>query len=93
MLSPGAAHLRRKQLERILAERVSSEASRRAAQLHAELAGHAAAARDSSYLVPVAQIDDFVERARATAGELGLRADVTGPWPPFSFAEPERDDV
>lgn len=91
-LGPGAAHLRRKQFERLLADRVSREASRRTAALQVELARHAAAAREMSYLLPSAEIDGFVERAQAAAQELGLRVEVTGPWPPFSFAELETDD-
>jgi hypothetical protein len=100
-LGPGAAHLRRKQLERILDERVTQEASRRAATMLDELSSGASAARsapgrdaavvESSYLVPAATVGGFVERARSLADERGVLIDVTGPWPPYSFVEFEAD--
>ena len=90
-LTPGAAHLRRKQLDRHLSERVSIEAARATAALHSDLTFHAAAARPGAYLVPQGDVDAFIERAQATARELGLRIDVTGPWPPYSFAALEGD--
>ncbi len=98
-LSPGAGHLRRKQLERTLAERVASEATRRVAALHADISGNAAAARlegggddavaVAAYLVPIERIDGFAADAHVLAAEAGLRIRVTGPWPPYSFASVE----
>lgn len=45
---------------------------------------------NGAYLVDDAHQDRFADRARAMLAELdlaGFRLDVTGPWPPYSFAE------
>jgi hypothetical protein len=42
-----------------------------------------------AYLVPVTRAAEFAELARrVTAGEPALRAEVTGPWAPYSFTGP-----
>jgi hypothetical protein len=43
----------------------------------------------AAYLLSTERADEFGETVRAlTAQNDALRADVTGPWPPYSFAEP-----
>lgn len=48
---------------------------------------------NAAYLVPTARVTEFTELARRLAtGEPALRVEVTGPWAPYSFAEPDRGD-
>jgi hypothetical protein len=43
---------------------------------------------NGSYLVDAGRLGDFAAAAQAAvAGRGGARADVTGPWPPYSFAD------
>jgi gas vesicle protein GvpL/GvpF len=43
---------------------------------------------NGAYLVAVADLAEFAAGARAAVAELaGFRLDVTGPWPPYSFAD------
>jgi hypothetical protein len=43
---------------------------------------------NGAYLVDVPGLAGFAAAARAAVAELpGLRAEVTGPWPPYSFAD------
>jgi Gas vesicle synthesis protein GvpL/GvpF len=43
---------------------------------------------NGAYLVAVADLAEFAAGARAAvAGLAGFRPDVTGPWPPYSFAD------
>ena len=47
---------------------------------------------NGSYLVPVAGLEEFSAGVRAAvAGLAGFRLDVTGPWPPYSFADGPTD--
>jgi hypothetical protein len=47
---------------------------------------------NGAYLVAVAELAEFAAGARAAVAELaGLRLDVTGPWPPYSFADGPMD--
>jgi hypothetical protein len=43
---------------------------------------------NGAYLIDSAEIQRFAAAARAMVGELaGFQLDVTGPWPPYSFAD------
>jgi hypothetical protein len=43
----------------------------------------------AAYLVDATTVDSFVALARRLAvGVAATRVDITGPWPPYSFAEP-----
>jgi Gas vesicle synthesis protein GvpL/GvpF len=43
---------------------------------------------NGAYLVETASMARFAESAQAVVGELpGFRLEVTGPWPPYSFAD------
>ncbi|TMM16430.1 MAG: gas vesicle protein GvpFL, partial [Actinobacteria bacterium] len=45
---------------------------------------------NGAYLVEDNRVDQFVETARALDDEHpGLRLELTGPWPPYSFATVE----
>ncbi len=47
---------------------------------------------NGAYLVDAGRLADFAAAARASvAGRDGFRADVTGPWPPYSFADGPED--
>lgn len=41
-----------------------------------------------AYLIPAARLVDFTEAARRLASGEPVRVAVTGPWAPYSFAEP-----
>jgi hypothetical protein len=42
------------------------------------------------YLLDAQRTDEFTELVLRLATEHAvLRADITGPWPPYSFAEPQ----
>jgi hypothetical protein len=44
---------------------------------------------NAAYLVDAASIETFVALARSLDGDLAdARVEITGPWPPYSFAEP-----
>jgi hypothetical protein len=48
---------------------------------------------NAAYLVPTGRFTEFTELAQRLAlDEPALRVEVTGPWAPYSFAEPDRDD-
>jgi hypothetical protein len=57
----------------------------------AATAGHEAAGQmvlNGAYLVPSAGAAQFATAARAIVADLvGFRLEVTGPWPPYSFAD------
>jgi hypothetical protein len=43
---------------------------------------------NGAYLLETERADEFAEIVASVTGEhAALRADVTGPWPPYSFAE------
>jgi pyruvate/2-oxoglutarate dehydrogenase complex dihydrolipoamide acyltransferase (E2) component len=49
---------------------------------------------DLAYLVPATSEDSFLAAAERLSGEVareGLLLDVTGPWPPYSFASLQDD--
>jgi Gas vesicle synthesis protein GvpL/GvpF len=48
---------------------------------------------NAAYLVPTARVTAFTELARRLAAEhASLRLAITGPWAPYSFAEPDRGE-
>jgi Gas vesicle synthesis protein GvpL/GvpF len=48
---------------------------------------------NAAYLVPTGRVTEFTELAQRLAqDEPALRVEVTGPWAPYSFAEPDRGD-
>lgn len=48
---------------------------------------------NAAYLVPTRRVTEFTELAqRLATDEPTLRVEVTGPWAPYSFAEPVRGD-
>ena len=48
---------------------------------------------NAAYLVPAGRLAEFGELAeRLALGEPLLRIEVTGPWAPYSFTEPDRGD-
>ena len=48
---------------------------------------------NAAYLVPTGSVTEFAELAQRLAhNEPALRVEVTGPWAPYSFAEPDRGD-
>jgi hypothetical protein len=47
---------------------------------------------NGAYLVEIPRLPQFAESAGGMVGELpGFRVDVTGPWPPYSFADGPED--
>jgi hypothetical protein len=43
---------------------------------------------NGAYLLDVERADEFAEIVASVAAEhAALRADVSGPWPPYSFAD------
>jgi Gas vesicle synthesis protein GvpL/GvpF len=46
---------------------------------------------NASYLVPHSRGDDFAAAVAELADEYPvLQLELTGPWPPYSFIEPDR---
>jgi hypothetical protein len=97
----GTAYLGRKRLERHVDARADELAARLASDAHERLAAVAdRAVRDrspglkASYLVEEARDDDFrrvLEDVGREYEEFGIRFELTGPWPPYSFVgEPTR---
>jgi hypothetical protein len=81
-----------------------TDAGRRAAEtLHRALTGQAAetTCRDgaggllleAAYLVDTAAEHDFRAEVERLTAELGLTAEITGPWPPYSFTTVEFADA
>lgn len=95
----GTAYLAQRR-ERLAAADV---ARRGATAVHEALARHAAESKrsdlagglllDAAYLVDTDREEDFHSEARRLAGELGLSAEITGPWPPYSFTAVEFADA
>jgi hypothetical protein len=91
----GTAYLGRKRLERHLEARGDELAARLTGDAHARLAAFAdGAVRDrggalkAAYLVDEAREDDFrreLDEIGREYEELGVRFELTGPWPPYSF--------
>jgi hypothetical protein len=82
----------------------AADAARRGAEtLHAALARSAteSTCRDlagdllleAAYLVGSDAGHDFHAEVQRLAGELGLAAEITGPWPPYSFTKVEFADA
>jgi Gas vesicle synthesis protein GvpL/GvpF len=97
----GTAYLGRKRLERHLEARADELAARLTGQAHERLAAFAQrAVRERStglkaaYLVDEARDNDFrrvLEDVGREYEEFGIRFELTGPWPPYSFVgEPTR---
>jgi hypothetical protein len=91
----GSAYLARKKLERYVDERADAMAARLAARAHERLAAVAdqavredGATLKGAYLVHEAREEDFRRILREVGAEgedVGLRFELTGPWPPYSF--------
>ena len=48
---------------------------------------------NAAYLIPTGSVTEFTELAqRLSRAEPALRVEVTGPWAPYSFTEPDRGD-
>jgi hypothetical protein len=48
---------------------------------------------NAAYLLPTARVTEFTELAqRLATNEAALRVEITGPWAPYSFTEPDRGD-
>jgi len=48
---------------------------------------------NAAYLVPTGKVTEFTDLAeRLVLAEPALRVEVTGPWAPYSFTEPDRGD-
>lgn len=92
----GTAYLGRKRLERHVEARAEELAARLVAEAHERLAATAdRAVREGSpglkaaYLVDEAREEDFrreLDEIGREYEELGIRFELTGPWPPYSFA-------
>ncbi|HZT65564.1 MAG TPA: GvpL/GvpF family gas vesicle protein [Acidimicrobiales bacterium] len=95
----GRDYLRRRQAELRAAGEASAAAGELAGRLHAALAEGAEEASlleprrsdpsvilTASYLVPVGEVDRFCERADALGRSHPCLIELTGPWPPYSFA-------
>jgi Gas vesicle synthesis protein GvpL/GvpF len=93
----GTAYLGRKRLERHLEARADQLAARFAGEAHERLAAVAeravlerSAGLKGAYLVDEARDDDFRRVLEAVGREyepFGIRFELTGPWPPYSFVE------
>lgn len=93
----GSAYFARKKLERHLGERVEELAQRLAARAHERLAAVAdravrekGATLKGAYLVEQAREEDFrrvLAQVGAEGEPVGLRFELTGPWPAYSFVE------
>ncbi|WP_439656729.1 GvpL/GvpF family gas vesicle protein [Lentzea sp. HUAS TT2] len=71
---------------------VHQELSRRAAEsTFRELAGDLLL--EAAYLVDTGSEEDFRAEVHRLTGELGLSAEITGPWPPYSFTRVEFADA
>lgn len=91
----GTAYLGRKRLERHLEARADELAARLAGEAHerlASVADRAVLARSpglkGAYLVDEARDDDFrrvLEDVGREHEQFGIRFELTGPWPPYSF--------
>jgi hypothetical protein len=91
----GSAYFARKKLERYVDERADAMAARLAARAHERLAAVAdqavredGATLKGAYLVHEAREEDFRRILREVGAEgedVGLRFELTGPWPPYSF--------
>jgi hypothetical protein len=93
----GTAYLGRKRLERHLEARADQLAARLAGEAHERLAAVAeravlerTAGLKGAYLVDESRDDDFrrvLEDVGRECEPFGLRFELTGPWPPYSFVE------
>jgi Gas vesicle synthesis protein GvpL/GvpF len=93
----GTAYLERKRLERHLEARADQLAARLAGEAHERLAAVAVravlertAGLKGAYLVDEARDDDFrrvLEDVGREYEPFGIRFELTGPWPPYSFVE------
>ncbi|MET9634557.1 GvpL/GvpF family gas vesicle protein [Lentzea sp. NPDC006480] len=80
-----------------------ADVARRGAEtLHEALTGRAAEATrrdatglllDAAYLVDAAAEHDFRAEVERSTADLGLTAEITGPWPPYSFTTVEFADA
>ncbi len=98
----GAAYLTRRRDELAAAATALRSSTRAAEAVHQQLAERATdhvvrpgsagddLVVDVAYLVPVATAAAFTERFAELAGQHRLRLDLTGPWPPYSFARTGR---
>jgi hypothetical protein len=81
----------------------AEEARRAAATVHRAMTERAAESTcrdhagdvllDAAYLVGTEDEEDFHAEVRRLTGELGLPAEITGPWPPYSFTKVEFADA
>jgi hypothetical protein len=95
----GTAYLVQRRAQLAAAE----NARRDAAVVHQELARRAAGSTfrdlagdlllEAAYLVDSGSEEDFQAEAHRLTGELGLSAEITGPWPPYSFTRVEFADA
>jgi hypothetical protein len=103
----GRAYMQQRQLERALDDSVGSFAGEVAQAAHERLASSAEDARlnpvrpadremvlNGAYLVPVAREQEFqtaVAELERRYADDGVRFELTGPWPPYNFAEREQE--
>jgi hypothetical protein len=81
----------------------AEDARRAATAVHEALARRAAESTyrdlagdlllEAAYLVDTASEEDFHAEVRRLTGESGLPAEITGPWPPYSFTSVEFADA
>lgn len=77
-----------------IADRIHSHLSRFAGEAMRNLPLEADLMMHATYLVTVASEDDFREDIRKLSGEfhaLGIRIEVSGPWPPYHFVDIDFD--
>lgn len=48
---------------------------------------------EAAYLVDIGSEEDFHAEVHRLTGEMGLPAEITGPWPPYSFTKVEFADA
>jgi len=92
-----SAHKDARRAALLSAQQVHGELSRLAAEnrMHAPQAPQLTGAREpmilnAAYLLDDGQGDDFAAAVSALAEQYpGIRLELTGPWPPYSFAGPE----
>ena len=77
-----------------IADRIHAHLSRFAGEAMRNLPLEADLMMHATYLVTVASEDDFREEIRKLSGEfhaLGIRIEVSGPWPPYHFVDIDFD--
>ncbi|MDX8036682.1 GvpL/GvpF family gas vesicle protein [Lentzea sp. BCCO 10_0856] len=95
----GTAYLAQRRRRLTAAE----DARRAASAVHRAMTSHAAESTcrdhagdlllEAAYLVDTGREADFHAEIHRLTGELGLPAEITGPWPPYSFTKLEFADA